>query len=460
MINFSISESSTALSDGTSIFSQVLAKMAERWPVCVAVGDINSINSLDALLMPCTAEKKSAAVWLMIPNFRKDELNAKDAGFYFSSDSQRPFKATLALMGDKYDACSVLTQYDIAADLDGKQMCITSSESDAQQEGYLYDANLAKLQPGDYITYTSKLENGRYAVIIETHNFDKDKEGMMALMIEGEEGQLIRGTGNQDINSILWPMNTETEAYMTADGLGAEWAMTPNVIAVGAYNTYKDSSFNGKLNYLTTFSSYMTHTPKGRMLPMVCAPGIVRAAYNKWYEDEYKDYLNPIAIEGSEDEVVALDGTSMASPYMAGVIALWLEANPGLTPAEVKDIIAKTARQDEYVKAESIQARWGYGKVDAYAGLKEALNRATTALTLVAQDKDFLWRKSGNQLEAYVAGETALTVCLIDMEGKVVAQTQQVGNTATLALPQGAKGVYVLHVQGRSTSHAAKVVMR
>ena len=41
-----------------------------------------------------------------------------------------------------------------------------------------------------------------------------------------------------------------------------------------------------------------------------------------------------------------MKGTSQASPYMAGVAALWLEANPNLTHEEIKEIATKTANND------------------------------------------------------------------------------------------------------------------
>ena len=39
----------------------------------------------------------------------------------------------------------------------------------------------------------------------------------------------------------------------------------------------------------------------------------------------------------------------MATPVVAGAIALWLEANPSLTVKDVVRIIQQTARKDKYV---------------------------------------------------------------------------------------------------------------
>jgi subtilisin family serine protease len=37
------------------------------------------------------------------------------------------------------------------------------------------------------------------------------------------------------------------------------------------------------------------------------------------------------------------DGTSMPAPYVSGVVALMLSANPYLTPEQVRQIIVNTA---------------------------------------------------------------------------------------------------------------------
>lgn len=61
-------------------------------------------------------------------------------------------------------------------------------------------------------------------------------------------------------------------------------------------------------------------------------------------------------------------GTSMSTPHVAGVIALMLEANPNLTPLQVKDLIGKTAT--------NMTARddWeaGRGHLNAYAAVQAA----------------------------------------------------------------------------------------
>ena len=65
----------------------------------------------------------------------------------------------------------------------------------------------------------------------------------------------------------------------------------------------------------------------------------------------------------------------MAAPTVAGTIALWLEANPNLTPAEVKDIVCRSARTDTFTEAKPDQ--FGKGKIDAKRGLEIVLNAET-----------------------------------------------------------------------------------
>jgi serine protease AprX len=66
-----------------------------------------------------------------------------------------------------------------------------------------------------------------------------------------------------------------------------------------------------------------------------------------------------------------LSGTSMSSPHVAGIVALMYEANPNLTPAEVKEIISETATpMPGYYPFEV-----GSGYVNALAALDEVKNR-------------------------------------------------------------------------------------
>ncbi len=64
-----------------------------------------------------------------------------------------------------------------------------------------------------------------------------------------------------------------------------------------------------------------------------------------------------------------LSGTSMATPHVAGVAALMLEANPALTPADVKKIILVTA-QDLGPKGRDNDT--GFGFVNAIASVQAA----------------------------------------------------------------------------------------
>ena len=68
------------------------------------------------------------------------------------------------------------------------------------------------------------------------------------------------------------------------------------------------------------------------------------------------------------------NGTSMATPHIAGVVALMLDANPALTVAQVREILHDTAIDKG---APGYDLEYGYGMVDAFAAVQEALDAPT-----------------------------------------------------------------------------------
>lgn len=104
--------------------------------------------------------------------------------------------------------------------------------------------------------------------------------------------------------------------------------------------------------------------------PTVTAPGVLVVSTRA---------ISPIGVIGTDDDIAGgippqylpyyttLSGTSMAAPHVAGILALMLDANPALTPLQLKAIVQATATPLPY-------ATWevGAGYVDAYAAVKRA----------------------------------------------------------------------------------------
>lgn len=70
------------------------------------------------------------------------------------------------------------------------------------------------------------------------------------------------------------------------------------------------------------------------------------------------------AVRSSATAYGVLSGTSMAAPYISGLVALGLEAVPGATPAELKQALMTTAKD---VGMPGVDNEWGAGLVDARA---------------------------------------------------------------------------------------------
>lgn len=78
-----------------------------------------------------------------------------------------------------------------------------------------------------------------------------------------------------------------------------------------------------------------------------------------------------------------LSGTSMASPVVAGIVALMLDANPNLTPAEVYNILCASTGESSF--SELI----GYGIVNAKDAVSSAINASDSVPVSDVSIKDY-----------------------------------------------------------------------
>jgi serine protease AprX len=80
-----------------------------------------------------------------------------------------------------------------------------------------------------------------------------------------------------------------------------------------------------------------------------------------------------------------MSGTSMSAPHVAGIVALMLEANPLLSPAEVKDILQQTATNMPGYESWEV----GAGYVNAHAAVEAAFNSVDNYGSTVNMFKTF-----------------------------------------------------------------------
>ena len=73
---------------------------------------------------------------------------------------------------------------------------------------------------------------------------------------------------------------------------------------------------------------------------------------------------DPLATANNKFWYGKFGGTSAAAPYVSGVIALMLEANPRLRPAQIEAILKGTARD---FGPHGWDTAWGFGEVNAFA---------------------------------------------------------------------------------------------
>jgi len=231
---------------------------------------------------------------------------------------------------------------------------------------------------GSFYTFTDRLQN------VEMGDYP-----VLALVIEDEDAEVEMFVAQE--SSFLSHSQLFKESRFVcataSHNIGLPGTL-PSVVTVGALNG-RESYLNAKGEKMEGFGtntpvgtiagfSSVGPTRDGRVKPDVVAPGVnIISAGNSFinYNDS-KQLVTTTVFLNKNYPWRVMSGTSMATPCVAGIVALWLQANPQLSPDDIKEIIKATSKKPE-ASLEYPNNTYGYGLIDAYAGIKEILKSST-----------------------------------------------------------------------------------
>lgn len=261
------------------------------------------------------------------------------------------------------------------------------------------------------------------------------------------------------------------------DGSYNSGCCSPDIISVGAYTSRQTyPCVNGKtyalqygdLDDIAPYSSYGTD-PNGMSHPDVTAPGMVVVSAVSSYDGYYKsdissDYelvSNDIK-DGREQRYAILYGTSMASPCLAGIVALWLQACPDLTAADIREVLRETSAQDSYTRKSAL--RFGAGKVDALAGIRYILQHtAVEDMDAEHGARPLITNISDGVLEVTLPQSAHnASIEVYGISGNCIARrAAQPGSTSRILLPSQLQGsVCIVSVRTDDSACSQKFVVR
>ena len=200
---------------------------------------------------------------------------------------------------------------------------------------------------------------------------------------------------------------------------------------IAAFSSEGPSQWTDVAEYNDYPYSAGSTTEIGLIRPDICAPGV---------QIKSLDY-------NTTDGYTLMDGTSMATPLVAGAVALMLSKNRELTPAQISEILERTAVKLTEHKSND----FGSGRLDALAAVN-------------AVDYDGIEEKQG-KAQVYpnpstgdftVACEGIQAISVFSVDGKLLKTIEMNGNEYRIEnLP---KGVYVLKIDTENGVIMNKIV--
>ena len=480
VINLSLG-SNVGAHDSTSIMNRFLALCGKEAIICVAAG-----NEADQpIALTAKFDKADSTVQTFIRPMMEGEYKTPSKTYYnlrngqicAYSNNADEFELQIVVTNAARDN-KVAVRIPVATNTNGQPVTY-SSGGDYAITGAVVNSTFAKAFNG-YISAASikDSETGRYYVLAQFLTSDnqttnKDGNYKLGLIIKSKKaGQRVDVYGDaqfvyfDDYDQKDWVKGSR-------NGSISDMACAANVISVGSYNVrnhwpsldgyvygYNKKGQNDDFpaGEISRFSSYGT-LADGRNLPDICAPGasVVSSVNTYCVTNPSMGYTNA-ALQAKFEQGGKTYfwhqslGTSMATPVVAGAIALWLEANPNLTYKDVVRIIKETAVKDNYVTSTGDPVQWGAGKFDAYAGLKQVLleKNASGIQGVKTEQKELpiLNMTGSRSFTVFLANAKQLNVRAYNLSGQLVQSHVAKGNETNIDASSWEKGVYLIQVNG------------
>lgn len=239
------------------------------------------------------------------------------------------------------------------------------------------------------------------------------------------------------------------------------------IISIGSYVTRAYSVMSSE-DDISSFSS-KGPTLDGRMKPDITAPGeyLVSSMSNSSYSvsDNSTEIQrgDTVIVNGINYYWGAIRGTSMSSPMVAGTLALWLEANPNLTPEDVREIFSETAIRDEWTGSQPNNT-WGYGKLDAWGGLKKVLELNGIEENYIAESDNGVKVFANNGLLniLFTNNINNCSISVYDITGKIITNkfigSANAGDEICINKISN-KGIYIIKIDGDSFATVQKIIL-
>lgn len=210
-----------------------------------------------------------------------------------------------------------------------------------------------------------------------------------------------------------------------------------------------DTDYSGTVPGTVWYYSSTGLSMNGLTKPDVTAPGTnVVSSYSHYYHRE-DHVVGTSTFNGQQYHWGADSGTSMSAPVVAGVIALWLQARPDLTPDDIRGVMSRCCRHPE-AGMDYPNATYGYGEIDAYRGLLDILGLSGVEAISQHQPKGVEMKPTAGSLQLSFdrTVDDNIYIKVYSLDGRCVFDSLQRvdGRQASVPLPMAVTGVHVVQL--------------